>query len=77
MIVRNNLAIPYPRRREGKRGGFYLFIILFYLTSLKIRKREENFPARPISAKNPAKSLLFLWGWEYEKQLTNIKTEKK
>jgi len=74
--MRNNKAIPYPKERAGKRGGFYLFIILFYSDPLK-NKKEGRKQSRPPAFPPKTRQIppLF-WGREYEKQLNNIKTEK-
>ena len=47
------LLFPTPEEERGKGAGF-MFYNLFYLTLSKIRKREENNPARPHSRKKAA-----------------------
>jgi hypothetical protein len=76
-LIKNNLAIPYPRRREGKRGGFYLFIFLFYLDLPKNKKEGRKQSRPPAFPQKTRKIPLLFWGREYEKQLINIKIEKK
>lgn len=61
MDERNKNAIPYPIER-GKRGGFFLFIILFYSKPLKNKKEGRKIPRPPAFPQKTRKSPSSLLG---------------
>lgn len=73
--MKNNFEHSLPQR-EGERGGFYLFIILFYSDPLKNKKEGRKQSRPPAFPQKTRKIPPLFWGREYEKQLINIKIEK-
>lgn len=75
--MKNNFEHSLPQRESGEKVRVLSIYNSFYSDPLKNKKEGRKQSRPPAFPQKTRKIPPLFWGREYEKQLINIKTEKK